>query len=379
MGDQEVELQVTIGNADKAANPKITEETNGSGLPQNQRYSRWIRVFLYALLLLTGQSVAMLLGRLYFEKGGDSKWLSALSQVVGFPILIPYYFIAKPKDPPNPDDILPKPPSTLTLLAVYVTIGLITSAICFLYSIGTQYLPVSTYSLLCPSQLAFNCFFSYFLNSQKFTPPIINSLLLLTISSVLLAFNKESANPTNVSKAKYAVGFICTIIASAGYGLMLSVTQFCFNKIIKRTSFNVVMDMVIYPQTVAVSVAVIGLFASGEWNNLIGEMGEYQLGKVAYVMNIVWTVISWQISSIGCVGLIFEVSSLFSNAVSVLGTPIVPILAVFFLNEKMDGVKGVSMVLAVWGFISYAYQQYMDDREERAQKSLLNEVSQRRD
>ncbi|CAI0545180.1 unnamed protein product [Linum tenue] len=77
--------------------------------------------------------------------------------------------------------------------------------------------------------------------------------------------------------------------------------------------------------------------------------------------------------SIGAVGLIFEVSSLFSNSISAVGLPIVPIMAVFFFNDKMNGIKGVSMALAVWGFVSYVYQYYVDGQ--KSDKKTLDEAS----
>jgi hypothetical protein len=38
---------------------------------------------------------------------------------------------------------------------------------------------------------------------------------------------------------------------------------------------------------------------------------------------------------------------------------------VVFFNEKMNGIKAISLVLAVWGFISYVYQQYLDESENK--------------
>lgn len=90
-------------------------------------------------------------------------------------------------------------------------------------------------------------------------------------------------------------------------------------------------------------------------------MDEFELGKVSYVMTVIWTAILWKVYTVGCVGLIFEVSSLFSNAVCVLGLPIVPVAAVIFFHDGMSELKGVAMALAVWGFVSYVYQQYLDD------------------
>ncbi|XP_011007507.1 PREDICTED: probable purine permease 10 [Populus euphratica] len=378
MGEaQEVQLHIMDQEAKDQINlPQYTSITDQcSTAPQTRNYRRWIGIAICTVLLLVGQSVAMLLGRLYFVKGGNSKWMATLVQLAGFPVLIPFYLISTTSKPSTNDSQI-KSPSVTTLLLIYVSIGLLVAAGCYLYTIGLQYLPVSTYTLICASQLAFNSVFSFLLNAQKFTPFIINSLVLLTISSILLVFNNESSDGTSgVSKAKYAIGFTCTVAASAGYGLVLSLTQLCFNKVIKRQTFKVVLDMIIYQQIVATSVIVVGLFASGDWKGLTREMDGYKMGKVSYVMNLVGTAISWQFFAIGCVGLIFHVSSLFSNAISVLGLPIVPVLAVFVFNDKMGGVKAISMVLAIWGFISYAYHHYLDDRNCKDEKRNADEVS----
>ena len=103
-----------------------------------------------------------------------------------------------------------------------------------------------------------------------------------------------------------------------------------------------------------------------------GEMEEYELGKISYIMTLVWICIFWQGFSIGVIGLIFEVSSLFSNAVSILGLPVLPILAVIFFGDKMDCIKVVAMVLAIWGFLSYAYQHYLDNHESESELKNIN-------
>ncbi|GAV64931.1 TPT domain-containing protein [Cephalotus follicularis] len=356
-------LNPQLVQEDKEANAsEHTKDVNQSLLPRPRNCMWWLQMALYTLFILFGQSAATLLGRLYFNNGGKSKWMATLVQLVGFPILLPYYCIS-PHKHPTTTGICSKPPSALKLTSVYVSLGLIIAADCYLYSVGLQYVPVSTYSLICASQLAFNAFFSYFLNAQKFTAFIINSLVLLTMSSILLVFQSDSAGSNGVSKGKYAIGFICTILASAGYGFVLSLTQLCFQKVLKRETFSVVMDMIIYPCLVSTFAVLVGLFASGEWKDLNREMNEFKTGKVSYLMILIWISISWQVFSVGLVGLIFEVSSLFSNAISVFGTPIVPVLAIIFFHEKMDGIKGISMVLAIWGFVSYVYQQYLDHQK----------------
>lgn len=86
---------------------------------------------------------------------------------------------------------------------------------------------------------------------------------------------------------------------------------------------------------------------------------------------------TWQVSSIGLLGLIFEVSSLFSNVISTLSLPVVPIMAVMFFHDKMDGVKVMAMLLAIWGFLSYIYQHYLDDSKSKLniKKANSNEAS----
>lgn len=373
MGEiQEVQLQITAKvEEEKEAKLAVNNRNNLTVTDQpttdnrSRNYWRWIRLGIYALFVICGQAAATLLGRQYYDKGGNSNWLATLVQLAGFPILLPYYCCINISTPfvQLQRKIKIKPPNSFFILAsVYVGLGIITAADCFLYSIGLRYLPVSTYSIICASQLAFNSFFSFFFNKQTFTPYIINSLVLLTISSALLVFQNDSENKKGVlSKQKYAIGFICTVGASAGYGFQLSLTQLAFIKVIKRETFRAVLDMIIYTAFVASCAILVGLFVSREWMGLNREMEAYQLGKVSYVMNLVWTAICWQIFSIGSVGLISETSSLFSNAISVVGLPVVPVLAVVFFRDKMHGLKVIAMVLAIWGFFSFLYQNYLDD------------------
>ncbi|KAK0573168.1 hypothetical protein LWI29_003909 [Acer saccharum] len=363
MGEvQELQLHV-MGEEDKEA--KLPERGSVSDETVAQRstnFRRWIRIAIYTFLVLSGQAAATLLGRQYYDKGGKSKWLATLVQLVGFPILLPFYCIQLSKSPERETIIQTERPSFSVLTSIYVSLGLLTAADCYLYSVGLLYLPVSTYSLICASQLAFNACFSFFLNSLKFTPFVLNSLFLLTISSTLLVFqNDDSTDTTDTSKGKYAIGFICTVAASAGYGLVLSLLQLTFKKVIKSKTFTAVLDMIVYTNLVASCVIVVGLFASSEWKSLAQEMEEYKLGKVSYVMNLVWTAITWQVFSIGSVGMIIEASSLFANAISVLGLPIVPVLAVVFFHDKMNGLKVIAMLLAIWGFLSFVFQHYLND------------------
>ena len=186
----------------KEPNPTVQDERNSVGSNHTNIYKRWLRVIIYTFFVISGQSVATILGRLYYDNGGNSKWLATVVQLVGFPVLLPYYlFSIKTHTTTHGDD--GKAASHRNRVLVYLALGVLVGGDCYLYSIGLLYLPVSTFSLICASQLAFNAFFSYFLNSQKLTPIILNSLLLLTISSTLLAFNNEESNFKKVTRGQY--------------------------------------------------------------------------------------------------------------------------------------------------------------------------------
>ncbi|XP_022724351.1 probable purine permease 10 [Durio zibethinus] len=374
---QQIQVPVKEAKGENSSTGPVSQRTM-SGPAQNYMI-RMLRIALYTIFVLCGQTSASLLTRLYYEKGGTSTWVETIVQVVGFPILLPYYFISQPKVMCSSNDtttaVGTKPSSLLLLVCVYVYLGLLSAGNSYLYSVGFQYLPVSMVVLISATQLAFNAFFSYFLNSQKFTPFIINSLFLLTISSVLLVANNSSERPPGVSIRNYVLGFICTIFATATSGLSLASQQLVFRKVLKRQSFKVVMDLIIFQSLVASIATSIGFFASGDWKLLKTEMDGYALGKVSYVMTLVWTAVAWQVFIFGGVALVFELSALFSNVIAALGLPITPIAAIFIFHDKMSAPKGISMVLAIWGVISYAYQQYLDDRQLNTETKRVSEVS----
>ncbi|KAJ4951448.1 hypothetical protein NE237_028280 [Protea cynaroides] len=338
-------------------------------------YKWWLLVAFYIFIILSGQTVATLLGRLYYNKGGNSKWMQTIVGTAGFPFLLPLliYFYRKPSIPNQINTANNSSPSIITLALLYAALGIFSAGDNLMYAYGLLYLPVSTYSLVCATQLAFNVLFSYFLNSLKLTPVLLNSVVLLTISASLLALHSESDGSTGITKVRYVIGFLCTLGASALLSLILSLYELSFEKILKKKTFTVILEMQIYPAIVASSVCVVGLFASGEWKSLKGEME--LIGGVSYVMIIAWTAVGWTVFTVGALGLIFEVSSLFANVISTTALPIIPIFGVIFFHDKMDGVKVVALILALWGFISYMYQNYLDYFKTKALTSLSTEAS----
>ncbi|CAN4111917.1 unnamed protein product [Withania somnifera] len=331
-------------------------------LAKLNRLHFWLLVALNIIFLLVGQAAAVILGRFYYEKGGNSKWMATVVQTAAFPILfIPYLFISSPQTHPE----VSNRPSIITVSVVYFVIGVLVAGDNMLYSVGLLYLSASTYSLICATQLVFSAVLSFFLNHQKFTPLIMNSVVVLSLSASLLAINDDSDKPAGVTKSKYVIGFLITLAASAMYALLLSLMQLSFQKVLKKETFSVVLEMQIYTALLATAVSTVGIFGSGEWKTLQGEMSSFTAGKLAYVMTLVWTAIAWQICSVGVVGLVFVVSSLFSNVISTLSLAITPIASVIILHDKMNSVKIIAMLLALWGFSTYIYQNYIDDLKTR--------------
>nr|XP_016455907.1 PREDICTED: probable purine permease 11 isoform X2 [Nicotiana tabacum] len=356
----------------------LEDDTNQQQQQQLSRFSKhygwWFRICVYITFLLVGQSAATLLGRFYYDKGGNSKWMATFVQSAGFPILIPLLFLLKSSKIVSSSSS--EKPSKSYLSLLYVFFGLLLAGNNLMYSYGLLYLPVSTYSLICASQLAFNVLFSFVLNAQKFTALILNSVVIVTISASLLAVHSESdTSSTKLSVGKYVIGFVCTVAASATYALYLSLLELTFKRVIKSESFDTILKMIIYPSFVATCACVVGLYASGEWRNLTAEMNGFQKGEISYLMTLIWTAVLWQIGSVGLLGLIFEVSSLFSNVISTLALPVVPVLAVIFFHDKMDGEKVIALLLALWGFLSYIYQNYLDDYKAKSSKSDVENTS----
>ncbi|KAM0924282.1 hypothetical protein ACQ4PT_004925 [Festuca glaucescens] len=370
-GQEEVQIQI-------AGSSKGATSSAGEVPPQTspvKHWQWWLMVILNMFFLIAGQTASTLLGRFYYNQGGNSKWMSTFIQTAGFPVLLIARVLFRSRST-SAETATGSPEASATKITlIYVVLGLIIAADDLMYSYGLLYLPVSTYSLICASQLAFSAVFSYVLNAQKFTPMIFNSVTLLTFSAALLGVDEDSEGTGGVSQGNHVLGFVLTLGASATYSLILSLMQVTFEKVIKRETFSVVLNMQIYTALVATLASLVGLFASGEWKTLEGEMHAFSSGKVSYVMTLLWTAISWQIASVGVVGLIFVVSSLFSNVISTLALPIIPVFAVIFFHDKMDGIKIIAMLMAIWGFISYGYQLYVDDKKSRKTSASAEESS----
>lgn len=320
------------------------------------------------LLVLCGQTVGTLLGRLYYNSGGNSKWMATLAQSGGSPLLAILLFLTPPPAAAEPL------PAAGKMVAIYVGLGIMIGFDNLMYSYALQYLPVSTFSLVAATQLAFNAITSRLINAQRFTALIANSVVVLTFSAALLGVGSSSdETSSNVPRGKYPLGFVLTLSASATFALILSLLEVTFEKVVRTRTFRWVLRVQLCTNIVASLVSVAGLFASGDWRTIPGEMAAFKHGRARYVVTLVGTAVSWQAMALGSLRLITRVSSLFANVTATVGLPLVPVFAVALFGDRMTGIKAVAMLMAVWGFMSYVYQHYLDGRRGAAGKGRAAE------
>ncbi|TXG47827.1 hypothetical protein EZV62_027121 [Acer yangbiense] len=298
MGEaQELQLHIMVEETKEANSAQDKKNTNQSTLlSQHNPYKWWLRTAVYTMFVVVGQSVAVILGRFYYMKGGKCKWMQ-----------------------------LTWPKHSSIRLSDF-TWGAIPFCIYrdshFCFAIGLQ-----CFLLFSPQPAEIHS-----TDHQLSSPSHYLHILLM--------FNNDSANSSGVvSKVKYAIGFVCMVVGAAVGGLVLALTQLAFCEVLKRGKFKENKDLIICQSIVATSATLAAITS--------------QL--------------------IGVIGLIFEVSSLFCNAIVVLSLPVVSVLSVTVFHDKMDKVKVISMVLAIWGTVSYVYQQYLDERKSKTDTSITNE------
>ncbi|KAF8715093.1 hypothetical protein HU200_027645 [Digitaria exilis] len=336
--------------------------------PQKRRHSIrwWALVLLDMAMLLGGQTATILLCRLYFNSGGRSAWLLTLAHSAGAPLLAAPLLLT-PRAAAGDGEPTRPPAWPATMAAICTGLGVLVALDNAMFVYAELYLPVSTFSLLAATQLAFNAVTSRLINAQRLTALTLNSVVVLTFSAALLGVGSGSDETSSyVPRGKYAAGFALTLAAAAGYALVLSLFEVTFERLLRTRTLRWVLKLQIYTNVAGSAVAVALLLATGEGRKVRGEAEGYRDGRGGYAATLVGIAVAWQVATLGMVRLITRASSLFANVTSTLGLPLVPIFAVPLFGDKMTGIKVVAMLMAVWGFLSYVYQHYLDDRRRAA-------------
>ncbi|MED6155409.1 proteasome core particle subunit beta 2 [Stylosanthes scabra] len=325
------------------------------------------------ILLAIGSTGGPLIMRLYFLHGGYRVWFSSFLETAGFPVmLIPltfFYFRRKNNRHGSSTIVSMKPP----LFLAAAVIGILTGLDDFLYACGVARLPVSTSALIIATQLAFTAVFAFLLVRQKFTPYSVNAVVLLTVGAAVLALHTRSDRPAGESTGEYVKGFVMTLLAAALYGFVLPLVELTYKK--AKAKQNLTYSLVLEIQFVlcffATIFCMLGMIINNDFKVIPREAREFGLGRGNYYVVAVASAIMWQAFFLGAIGVIFCSSSLLSGILIAILLPITEILAVIFYKEKFQVEKGVSLVLSLWGFVSYFYGEFKQAKKEK-NKILMN-------
>ncbi|CAN4087114.1 unnamed protein product [Withania somnifera] len=338
------------------------EETNSASATTNKRYMFLLGIN-YTLLFL-GSISSSLLSKFYFNHKGESRWVSTWVQSAGFPLLLlpiylPFYVFKSTHRKPF-TRFTPK------ILLLSILIGFFLGLNNLLFSWGNSCLPVSTNSLVLSSQLVFTLISSVIIVKQKITYANLNCVILLTLSSVLLALGSNHDKPKGSTRTKYFIGFFSTI----GSGLLFALYLPLMEKIYKKVyCYSMVVEMQMVMELAATVLATLGMTIDGGFSEMKKEgKNVFDLGEKAYWLTVMFNVVTWQFCFMGTAGMVFMTSSLTGGvcmttlmAVNVLGGVVV-------YGDNFGGTKVVSTLLCVWGFSSYLYGMYMKRKEEEEKK-----------
>ncbi|KAF7813202.1 putative purine permease 4 [Senna tora] len=327
----------------------------------NKRYMPLLLINYFCLFV--GSVSSSLLSKYYFIHKGSSKWVSTWVQTSGFPLLlIPIYL-------PHIFKLTKRHPFTNftpRLLLLSLLVGLMLGLNNFLFSWGNSYLPVSTSALLLSTQLVFTLILSAVIVKQKITFSNLNCVVLLTISSFLLAINSGNEKPQGLTKEKYFIGFFCTIGAGLLFALYLPVMEMVYREVY---CYGMVMEMQFVMEFAATVFAVVGMAAGGGFSDMREESGRvFDRGAAVYWAAVTANVVTWQLCFMGTAGMVFLTSSITGgiSMTALLSMNVVGGVVTF--RDRFDGIKAMSTVLCLWGFCSYVYGMYMKKKKEEEEE-----------
>ncbi|KAH7544850.1 hypothetical protein FEM48_Zijuj01G0029800 [Ziziphus jujuba var. spinosa] len=344
----------------------LAMNTNINNKPNNNNDKRYVPLLVVNYLcLFVGSVSSSLLSKYYFNHKGSSRWVSTWVQCAGFPLLlipifVPYHLLKFTERKPF-TRFTPK----ITIISIFI--GFLLGINNLLFSWGNSYLPVSTSSLLLSSQLAFNLILSVIIVKQRITFSNLNCVILLTLSSVLIALGSNNDKPQGLTRSKYFIGFFSTIGAGLLFALYLPLMEKLFRKVY---CFEMVMEMQLVMEIAATVLATIGMALDGGFSEIRNESKKvFDKGEKVYWVTVFSNVVTWQLCFMGTAGMVFLTSSITGGIcmTALMGMNVLGGVLVY--GDEFGGVKAVSTVLCVWGFCSYVYGMYIKMRDDKRNNS----------
>lgn len=333
---------------------------------KSSKHSTPLLVINY-LFLFVGSLCSTLISKFYFVHHGSSRWVSTWVQSAGFPLLLlPIYL---PFSLFKSTQRRPFSGFTINLFISSMLVGLFIGINNLLFSWGTSYLPVSTSSLLLSSQLVFNLILSVIIVKQKINFTNLNCVMLLTLSSVLLALSSSHDKPAGLTRREYLIGFFSTLGAGLLFALYLPVMETIYRKVY---CYAMVIEIQLLIEFAATVFATVGMAADGGFRDLrVESTAVFDKGPAAYWLTIAGNVVLWQFSFLGTAGMVFLTTSLTGGIcmTALLAANVVGGVVVY--GDEFGGVKVVSTVLCVWGFCSYLYGMYVENKKQNQRKESV--------
>ncbi|CAN4078541.1 unnamed protein product [Withania somnifera] len=309
------------------------------------------------MCLFFGSVSSSLLSKFYFNHKGGSRWVSTWVQCAGFPLLLLPIYLFK-----ICTDRKPFTGFTPRILCLSVLIGFLLGINNLLFSWGNSYLPVSTNSLVLSTQLAFTLITSVIIVKQKITFQNLNCVILLTLSSVLLALGSSHDKPIGLTKVKYFKGFFSTVGAGLLFALYLPIMEKIYRKIY---CYAMVVEMQLIMEMAATVLATAGMVAGRGFSEMKTESTKvFDLGPKAYWLTVGLNVVTWQLCFMGTAGMVFLTTSLTGGVCMTALMGINVLGGVLVYGDPFGGIKAVSTLLCLWGFCSYIYGIYVKMKEE---------------
>lgn len=314
---------------------------------RSKPFSFWALLVLSSGLMLTAFPASSLLSRLYYNNGGQSKWILSWSAVAGWPLtalfLLPYYLLGKASPTPL----------SLKLCFWYILLGFLSAADNLMYAWAYAYLPASTASLVAASSLVFSALFGYIIVKNRLYLSSLNAIVVITAGVVIIALDSQSDRYPGITDKQYTLGFVWDILGSALHGLIFALSELVFVKILGRRSFHVVLEQQVMVSFCAFVFTSIGLIVNGDFPAMRHEAAHFKHGEVSYIMVMVWSAVTFQLGVLGGTGVLFLASTVLAGVLNAVRVPLTSIAAVIWFHDPMSGFKILSLVITVWGFCSY--------------------------